>query len=262
MPEPKSISGLKIASLGSGSKGNATLIQSEQACIMVDCGFTLKETELRCQKLGFDLASLSAILVTHEHQDHIKGSGPLSRKYQVPIYSSQGTFLSGKFGQPYEYFKIKPYQDFELGDLTIIPFNVPHDAREPCQFVIQVADRRLAILSDLGKITEPIVELLATCQGILLEMNHDYEMLMNGPYPYQLKQRVGGSLGHLNNQQSLDLLAQLDLSQLSLVVATHLSEQNNCPNLVKRQLNDVFADSAVEYHVADQTEGLYWLDFS
>ncbi|NVJ67012.1 MAG: MBL fold metallo-hydrolase [Gammaproteobacteria bacterium] len=251
-------SNFKVASLGSGSKGNATLISAGQTHLLIDCGFTVKETLKRFEKLEFDSSSLTAILVTHEHQDHIKGAGALSRRLSIPVYATQGTFLSGKLGDNSHYQRISPFEDLSINDLSIEAFSVPHDAREPCQFVIEFQDKRLGIVSDLGSITRPIVEKLSSCHALLLEMNHDYEMLMAGPYPYSLKKRVGGSLGHLNNQQSMDLLQQLDRDKLEFVVATHLSEQNNCPELVASLLAENLKDSQVRYQVACQQRGLNW----
>ncbi len=252
-------SSFKVASLGSGSKGNATLVAAGRTSLMIDCGFTLKETLSRCQRLGFAAEDLNAILVTHEHQDHIKGAGALSRKLKIPIYTSQGTYLSDKLGAV-DFRRIKSYEDFVIGDLNIKPFSVPHDAREPCQFMFSAFGKRLGVLSDLGSITKPIIELLSNCQALMLEMNHDFEMLMNGPYPYQLKQRVAGNLGHLNNQQTLELLKKLDFEHLELMIATHLSEQNNCPQLVRKELDRLFLERQVQVKVAGQWDGFDWVD--
>ncbi len=248
----------KVASLGSGSKGNATLISAGDTHLLIDCGFTVKETLNRFGNVDFDPKKLTAILVTHEHQDHIKGAGALSRRLQIPVYTTQGTVLSNKLGDC-EINLISPTNNFVIKSVKIESFSVPHDAREPCQFVIEYGAKRLAVVSDLGSVTQPIVDKLRSCHSLLLEMNHDYEMLMTSVYPYSLKQRVGGKLGHLNNHQSLDLLKQLDFEQLECVIATHLSEQNNCPKLVGNLLSDVFMDTKVNYHIASQAEGIGWI---
>ncbi len=249
----------KVASLGSGSKGNATLISAGSTNILIDCGFTVKETLKRFELLEFDSANLNAILVTHEHQDHIKGAGALSRRLKIPVYATQGTYLSGKLGECKLYQRVSPFDYLQLNDLSIESFSVPHDAREPCQFVIEYQAKRLGVVSDLGSITLPIVEKMQSCHALLLEMNHDYEMLMAGPYPYSLKQRVGGSLGHLNNQQSIELLQKLNYDKLEFVVATHLSEQNNCPELVTKLLENNLGNNNVRYEVACQQKGISWL---
>ncbi|MRX27070.1 MBL fold metallo-hydrolase [Kangiella sp. HZ709] len=251
----------KVASLGSGSKGNGTLVSAGSTNLLIDCGFTVKETLKRFAALEFSPQSLSAILVTHEHQDHIKGAGALSRRFNIPVFTTQGTFLSGKIGEC-DFRAISPFQHFSIDKLMVEAFSVPHDAREPCQFVLQYNDKRLAVVSDLGSITQPIIEKMQSCHALLLEMNHDYEMLMTGVYPMSLKRRVGGKLGHLNNQQSIELLKQLDFDRLELMVATHLSEQNNCPRIVESLLAETFENKAIVYKVANQEQGLDWIELA
>lgn len=258
--KPNSLN-FKVSSLGSGSKGNATLVSAGSTHLLIDCGFTVKETLKRFEALEFDAENLTAILVTHEHQDHIKGVGALSRRFNLPVYTTHGTYLSGKLGDCNSNF-ISLFEHLSINDVVIEAFSIPHDAREPCQFVIEFNCKRLAIVSDLGSFTQPIIDKLRTCNALLLEMNHDYEMLMSGVYPYSLKQRVGGNLGHLNNHQSIELLKKMDFHKLDFVVATHLSEQNNCPQMVEALLADTLQDSTVEYRVATQESGLDWLELA
>lgn len=254
---------LKTASLGSGSKGNCTLIASQQALIVVDCGFTLKEFIVRLAKFNLSPEAIDAILVTHEHQDHIKGAGALSRKYSIPIYATRGTELSEKLGKVDDFYRVIPKQIFQIKDCVIEPFLVPHDAREPCQFTFQSGQKKLSLLSDLGSITNTVIESVKDSHALLLEMNHDWSMLQQGKYPDYLKRRVGGDFGHLNNDQSLSLLKQLELNSLELLVATHLSEENNSAALVQSELSKFLKlaglDNQVHCSVASQDNGLDWL---
>lgn len=253
---------LKVASLGSGSKGNCTLVASQQSLLVIDCGFTLKEFLLRLEKFKISPESIDAILVTHEHQDHIKGAGALSRKYSIPVYATRGTELSEKLGKVKNFNRVISKQPFNIKDLRIEPFLVPHDAREPCQFTFHSQQKKLSLLSDLGSVTSTVIEALDHSHALLLEMNHDWNMLQQGVYPDYLKRRVGGDFGHLNNDQSLALLKKLNLESLELLVATHLSEENNSADLVQSELS-AFLDSAnlskqVQSSVACQQQGLSW----
>ncbi|WP_227592998.1 MBL fold metallo-hydrolase [Kangiella spongicola] len=249
---------IKVASLGSGSKGNSTLISSKEATVMVDCGFTLKETLKRLERLEVAPNELDALLVTHEHQDHISGIGPLSRKFDIPVWSTRGSLLSGKCGKLERFSIIEGFREFQIADLKVVPISVPHDAREPCQYMFEVAGKRLAILTDLGSYTPEIIATLSTCDGLLLECNHDEEMLWQGPYPRSLKQRVGGPLGHMSNRQAIELLKSVMSDRLKLLIASHISEQNNCPDLVQTSVAESIGWSKEEVIIAQQNEGFGW----
>ncbi|MEL6710270.1 MAG: MBL fold metallo-hydrolase [Pseudomonadota bacterium] len=222
---------LRFASLGSGSRGNATLVQSDNTLLLIDCGFAARELERRSAGLGIDLTRLDAILVTHEHGDHQRGVGPVARRYQTPVWMSAGTAQTD-FGQLPDCHLINPHLPaFNIGDITITPVIVPHDARETVQFIFTCADKRLGLLTDLGHITPHIKAQYTRLDALLLEANHDPQKLANGPYPPKLQTRVGGDYGHLNNQQAADLLSTLDTTQLQHLVIAHLSEKNNDPAL-------------------------------
>ena len=253
---------LKVASLGSGSKGNATLIATDKATVMVDCGFTLKETLKRLERLEVSAHDIDAVLVTHEHQDHISGVGPLSRKFNIPVWSTRGSLLSGKCGKLTQYSIIEGFEAFQIGDLDILPISVPHDAREPCQYLFKASQKRLAILTDLGSYTPEIIDTLKSCHGILLECNHDEEMLWNGPYPYSLKQRVGGPLGHMSNKQAIKLLQSIISDELELLIASHISEQNNCQDLVQKSVAEAISWPQDNVIIAGQDEGFGWYSIS
>ena len=207
---------LAFASLGSGSRGNATLVRSDSSLLMVDCGFTLKETEQRLLELGHQPNDVNAILVTHEHGDHIRGVGPFARKYKIPVYATHGTAYSTTIAKVPALHLIDLSETFDCFGFTVTPVAVPHDAREPCQFVFQRGTRRFGVLTDLGSITPHIIEQYGHCDGLMLECNHDSQMLATGPYPRPLKLRVGGRWGHLNNVQAANFLAEIDCAAYSM----------------------------------------------
>ena len=251
---------LRFASLGSGSKGNGTLIESGKTRILLDCGFTLGETERRLHRLGCPPQSLTAILVTHEHGDHAAGVGRLSRRYNIPVWLTVGTchaMRDVKFAQTHY---VNVHQVLEIQDLQITPFPVPHDAREPCQFVFGNGNHKLGILTDVGSHTPLILQMLQRLDALMLECNYDAVMLANGAYPPSLKARVAGRYGHLDNKQSAHLLGQLDLSQLQHLVGMHLSENNNLPDYAYQALCTGVGCEQGWIQLANQADGTGWLD--
>jgi phosphoribosyl 1,2-cyclic phosphodiesterase len=247
---------LQFASLGSGSRGNATLIESGNTVVMVDCGFSLAETRRRLARLQRSVEDLSALLVTHEHGDHIRGVARLAAAADIPVYLTHGTreacndFIANT--------RIITHDVIDIDDLQVEALPVPHDAREPVQFVFSDGRHRLGLLTDTGCSTPHIEQCLAGCDGLLLECNHDEEMLMNGHYPPKLKQRVGGRQGHLSNAQAAALLQQLGSAQLQHIVAMHLSEKNNRPSLAQQALAGVLNCEQDWIQVADQDQGFDW----
>lgn len=227
---------------------------------MVDCGFSLRETTARLQRFGLQPQQLDAILVTHEHGDHCSGVGTLSRRHGIPVYLTYGTASSGRVGDCAEQRLLDCHSSFDLGDLRVQPVAVPHDAREPCQFVFDHDGARLGILTDLGSITPWVLSCYAQCNALLLEFNHDRQMLQEGRYPENLKRRVGGDWGHLSNAQAAALLQQLGLEQLQHLVIAHISEANNCRERVLDSLQQLsFELAATELVWAEQVEGFDWL---
>jgi phosphoribosyl 1,2-cyclic phosphodiesterase len=249
---------MRFASLGSGSRGNATLIESGQTLVMVDCGFSRRETERRMARLGCSATQLAAILVTHEHGDHIRGVCTLARQYDVPVWLSAGTQLMLRDETLPEINRFDGQTGFRLGDLEIQPFTVPHDAREPCQFVFADGKHRFGLLTDTGRITAHIRACLDRCDALMLECNHDPERLATGPYSASLKARVGGPLGHLSNAQAAGLLDSIDCSRLQHVVAAHLSDKNNHPELARTALAAALGCATDWIGVAGQEAGLAW----
>jgi len=250
---------VKFASLGSGSKGNATLVASSDTLLMIDCGFSMRETIRRLARLELDPVQLDGILVTHEHSDHSSGVAALSRKYQVPVYLTHGTYSSGRCDGAHTYHRFNCQESFLIGDIEVQPVAVPHDAREPCQYRLSHEQRSLGVLTDLGSITPHVVDSFAGCDGLVLEFNHDLQMLQAGSYPYALKRRVSGDWGHLNNHQAADLLAQLGPHDLHHLVVAHVSENNNSRKLAEQALASVLpAMDRVTW--AEQKEGFAWLE--
>ena len=253
-----SVSALEFASLGSGSKGNATLVSVANTCIMVDCGFSMRETVMRLEKIGKQPEQLAAILLTHEHTDHIRGAGALSRKYGVPVWSTRGTAKAEALGDLGRQYYINAEEQFTIGNINIQAFPVPHDAREPCQFVFSNGENKLGLLTDVGKGTPHILDKLSQCDALLLECNHDSEMLFSGDYPPSLKDRVAGDLGHLSNQQAADILKNLDTTNLKYIAAMHLSDKNNQSELAQQALSAVLGWEESWINIADQERGLAW----
>ncbi|NCN89020.1 MAG: MBL fold metallo-hydrolase [Gallionella sp.] len=250
---------MRFALLGSGSEGNALVVQSGATLLLLDCGFSVSETLLRLQRLQLDPASISGILVTHEHSDHLGGVARLARRFNLPVWMTHGTlrFQQQKMSGLLVH-EISAHHRFRIGDLEIEPCPVPHDAAEPVQYVFSDGAHRLGVLTDTGHITPHIATTFHACHALVLECNHDAEMLRSGRYPASLKQRVGGLYGHLNNYQSAEFLASLDTARLQHVVAAHLSAHNNTPQLAVRALSAVLSCREDEIAVATQAEGLGW----
>ncbi len=249
---------MRFASLGSGSRGNGTVIEVKGTLLLLDNGFTIAQTEQRLARLGKTPQDLSAIIVTHEHGDHIKGVGPFARRHNTPVWMTPGTARAGRAGRLPELNLFNSHQKFAIGDLELTPFPVPHDAHEPAQFVFGDGQRRLGILTDVGCWTPHIEQQLSGCDALMLECNHDSDMLHGGPYPPSLKQRVGGRHGHLSNVQSAELLGRLKNGKLQHLVAAHLSEKNNRPQLAQQALAEVLGCERDWIAVADQEQGLDW----
>jgi len=252
---------MRFASLGSGSRGNATLIETAGTRLLLDCGFAARELEKRL--LPFDIApdSLSGILVTHEHQDHIRGVGVLARRFGLPVWLTHGTSRCRKLGVMPNVNIIHGHEtSFFIGDLKVTAYPVPHDAREPVQFVLETPDACLGVLTDVGMITPHIVRVLANCTALLLECNHDPEMLANGPYPPSLQQRVSGSLGHLSNCQAAQLLEQVDHPGLKRLVVGHVSEKNNTPDLAREALVTAVPEIEQRLTLTCQDQASEWFE--
>lgn len=251
--------GLRFAYLGSGSQGNGLVVECDGTRVLLDCGFTLKDTVARLGRLGLTAEDLDAIVVTHEHDDHVGGVGRLARRFGLPVWVTHGTVReSGAVLEGADVRIIDGYRAFSVGGVEVRPYPVPHDAGEPAQYVFSDGAVRLGVLTDVGQGTPHVTAMLSGCDALALECNHDRDMLWRGPYPPSLKERVGGRLGHLDNASAASLLAALDRSRLKHVVAVHLSQQNNAPVLARRALAGVLGCADDWVAVADQDSGLDW----
>jgi phosphoribosyl 1,2-cyclic phosphodiesterase len=250
--------------LGSGSEGNALLVEVQSGAtttrVLLDCGFSAKEVERRLLRLGAGVEGLDAILITHEHTDHIGSALTLARKWSIPLYMSWGTARAvGADEAEVDLHVLWGDETVAIGDLSVLPYTVPHDAREPLQYVLGDGAQRLGVLTDVGTSTPHISAVLSGCDGLVLECNHDVQMLAASRYPQSLKARIGGNHGHLNNDAAAQILASLDRSRLRHLVAAHLSKQNNLPELAQAAMATVLGAAATEVVVATQEDGFEWL---
>lgn len=250
---------MRFALLGSGSEGNALVVQAGDTRVLMDCGFSLSESVARLARLGLQAEQLSGIVVTHEHGDHISGVAKLARKFNLPVWITHGTLRTqnAAFAE-LSITEINPHLTFTIGELQVRPYPVPHDAAEPVQYVFSDGVRRLGVLTDVGCTTPHIEATLSGCHALVLECNHDAEMLRTSDYPSSLKQRVGGRYGHLSNHDAAALLGRLDNSRLQHIVAAHLSRKNNSAVLAVAALSETLGCTAEKVLVATQEYGLDW----
>ena len=253
--------GLRFTSLGSGSGGNALVVECGRTRVMMDCGFGIAETKARLERVGLRPSDLTGIVVTHEHDDHLGGVAAFSMKHAIPVYLTRGTsqWLPAEFPAVLACL-IDSHTPFEVQDLRVEPFPVPHDAREPVQYVFGDGNARLGVVTDLGCSTHHVEEKLSGCQALVVECNHDLDMLWGGSYPIGLKQRIAGRFGHLDNRTAAAMVKNLDRSRLRHLVAAHLSEQNNTPALAVTALAEALGCEESWIGVANQGDGFGWRD--
>lgn len=250
---------MRFASLGSGSRGNALVVEVKKTRLLLDCGFGIRETVARLSRLDLQPDGLAGILITHEHADHIGGAVRFARRFQLPVWLTHGTFTNHALAQTLPDIRlIDGHSAFQMDEIEVQPFPVPHDAREPVQYAFSSGSRRLGVLTDSGGSTPHIEAILSGCDALVLECNHDPDMLSEGPYPPMLKQRVAGRFGHLDNGMAAKLLASLDSSKLQHLIAAHLSEKNNTPDLARAALSGVLNCEPEWIGVADQQDGFGW----
>lgn len=229
---------VSIASLNSGSNGNCYYIGNQSAGIFIDAGISCKETEIRMQRLGISIHTIKAIFVSHEHTDHIKGISVLSRKYQIPVYLNQTMIYNGCVNVPQELIrKYDPHKPVIVGGLDITSFPKHHDACDPHSFIIKSGDTTVGVMTDIGRACEQVAKYFKMCNAVFLEANYDEEMLNKGKYPYYLKNRIRSGKGHLSNREALELFLNHRSASLSHILLSHLSKDNNCPNLVNELFN-------------------------
>ena len=251
---------MRFASIGSGSEGNGLVVEAGTTRILIDCGFGVRDAAARLARIGVAPSSLAAIFVTHEHSDHVGGVPAFAARYGIPVWLTFGTLtvVGDRFAGMEQIYGFDSNDAIVVGDLQVRPFPVPHDAREPVQFVVTDGAFRLGVLTDLGMSTPCVEQSLTGCDALVLECNHDLDLLAGSDYPASLKQRIAGRFGHLHNEASAALLAALDTSRLQHILAAHLSKQNNTPVMARAALAAVLTCAPDWIGVADQAEGFAW----
>lgn len=232
---------MKFSVLGGGSKGNSLFVSQGKNSILVDSGFSVKETTRRLEKIGASLESIRAVFVTHEHSDHVNGIGVISRRLKIPIYMTNGTYqaLPDRIGKLHRTNIILPGQKVDLFGLVIKSFPTSHDAADSVGYRITGEKGSIGYATDLGVVTNLVKDRLMNCDYLVIEANHDFKMLMTGPYPPELKTRVNGSRGHLSNTSCASFLKEILSPVTKGVILSHLSEENNRPDLAKSVVNDI-----------------------
>jgi len=251
---------VRFASLGSGSEGNGLVVEADTTRVLVDCGFGIRDAAARLARLGLVPGDLTAILVTHEHSDHIGGVPAFAARHGTAVWATFGTLTSvaDRFEGMTHVYGFDSHERFAIGALEIVPIPVPHDAREPVQYVIGDGAHRIGILTDLGVSTPHVEDCLTGCDALVLECNHDLEMLENGSYPWPLKKRIASRLGHLDNGTAAALLARLDNSKLVHILAAHLSRENNTRELARAALASALGCAHDWIGIAEQDAGFGW----
>ena len=256
---------IRFCSLGSGSSGNATLVEARSSRtvsrVLVDCGFSLRELGVRLTRAGLAPSDLDAVFLTHEHGDHVGCALTLAQRHGTALWMSRGTWRAiGEPALPGCLNFARDGHPIEVGNLELWPYTVPHDAEEPLQLCLSDGALKLGVLTDAGSVTAHLLEQLQGCHALLLECNHDRELLALSRYPASLKARVGGRFGHLSNDTAGQILSACWHDGLRHVVAAHLSEQNNRPELALAALTQACTGAAARLHVAGAHWGFDWLD--
>ena len=253
---------MRFASLASGSSGNCLVAEADRTVVLIDCGLSLTETERRLARLGLEPSQVSAILITHEHSDHASGSFEFAAAHRVTVYLTHGTLAAlkaeGKALDGVGCSIVNGRQSYFIDGMQLTPFTVPHDAREPVQYVLSDGAARLGVITDIGISTPHVEKMLSGLDALVLECNYDRDLLWNGGYPRWLKERIAGPFGHLDNRESERLLAALDRSKLKHVIGAHLSQQNNRPELARAALARALGCEESWVSLATQDDGFDW----
>jgi phosphoribosyl 1,2-cyclic phosphodiesterase len=253
---------LRFASLASGSGGNCLVAEAAGTVVLIDCGLALTETERRLARLGLQPAQVSAVLVTHEHGDHACGAFDFAAAHRITVYLTHGTAAAlkaeGKALDGVRMVLVNGRQSLLVDGFQVVPFTVPHDAREPVQYVLSDGAAKLGVLTDVGISTAHVEKMLSGLDALVLECNYDRDLLWNGAYPRWLKERIAGPFGHLDNRESERLLAAIDRSRLKHVIGAHLSQQNNRPELARAALARAMGCEENWISLATQDDGFGW----
>ena len=238
--------------MASGSRGNSVFVSAGGVSVLVDAGLSGVEIERRMASRNIAPESISAIVITHEHADHVKGAGIFSRRYNIPLYINEKTCIGagkkiGKVDQ-IEYFNCGTA--FQIGGIKFDPFSISHDAMDPAGLTLEYNNAKIGIATDMGVVTALVKDHLKGCNLLYIEANHDSEMLINGSYPWHLKQRIKGRKGHLSNQDAADMLEEIKSDALNYVILAHLSEENNTPEKAFNTVNETIGNSGIRLSVA------------
>lgn len=238
---------MKVCLLASGSAGNSIYIQNGSTNILIDAGLTGKQIEIRLSSIGVNPATLQGIVVSHEHSDHMKGVGVMARRYGMPVWMTQGTLDGSKktFTGAERVRVIDNDENFAIGDLEFQPFPLPHDAADPVNFVVTDGSAKVAIATDMGVMTQLVYQRLKEVDFVAIEANYDHKMLMDGPYPWDLKKRISGRHGHLPNDGAAQTLCDLAEEGVQQAVLAHLSEKNNHPDVARNTCQEMFAQRGI-----------------
>lgn len=250
---------MEMFSIASGSSGNCICVGNDDCHVMIDCGISGKRIEAGMNRMDYSTSDMAAILVTHEHADHISGLGVIARRYGLPIYATKGTIdaiqQAGKIGKvdPGLYHEVEADREFEIGSLTIRPVSISHDAADPVAYIVSDAakNKSIGVITDLGVYDDYIVDSISGLDAILLEANHDINMLQAGPYPYPLKQRILSDRGHLSNELSGRLLSKVLHDNMKHVFLGHLSKENNYDKLALKTVGLEVTMSDTPYKAKD-----------
>ena len=249
------IKNMQICMLASGSRGNSIYVSDGATSVLIDAGLSGVEIERRMKARDLDVSGIDAIIVSHEHSDHIQGVGILARRYQLPVYISPQTYgtAADQLGAIQHINHFSCGTEFAISDLNIRPFSISHDASDPAGFTISSNGHKIGIATDLGIATAMVRQHLKDCRCLILEANHDIAMLEDGPYPWSVKQRVKGRTGHLSNESSRELLMDIMHEQISHVILAHLSETNNTPEKALQVVTEHLPDTRLKVSVAVQS---------
>mgnify|MGYP004695963185 FL=1 len=235
---------MQLYSIASGSSGNCIYLGEEDGGILIDAGISRKRIVTGLERKGLSLDDIKAIFITHEHSDHISGLGPVLRKNPIPVYATADT-VSAIWEKtnmnnisPELFHSIRPEEEIEAGEMLVRPFSISHDAVDPVCYTVEKQGKRAAVATDMGCFDDTIIRVLGQCDSVLIEANHDINMLQVGPYPYSLKMRILGNKGHLSNTSCADLIKEILQKDLKHLVLGHLSRENNFPQLAYRTVLD------------------------
>jgi len=250
---------LYFSSLNSGSNGNCYYIGNENEAVLIDVGISCKELEKRMYRSGLDIKKVKAIFISHEHSDHVKGLSVFSRKYNLPVYITTNTLISSKLAlNPNSIFSFSHLESIRIGSLKIVAFSKHHDAADPFSFTIEYNDTRVGVFTDIGAVCDRLITQFKGCHAAFLEANYDIEMLENGSYPYYLKRRIRSGKGHLSNTEALDLFVKHKPDYMSHLLLSHLSKDNNCPELVEKLFKAVADKTFVAVASRHQESEIYF----